>query len=197
MKSLFLLFLTLFTFNLTMAQTDTSELPYREIPPHAEEYTPETVIARMIDGLGFRYYWATEGLREEDLEYRPHETSRTAFETLDHIYGLSECVFYPAQQKGIPRGGERPEMTFEEMRKATLENLKVAADIFRSGEVKLEDCPIIFERPDRKSEFPFWNNINGPIADALWHTGQIVMLRRASGNPFNSKVSVFQGKVRE
>jgi len=90
-----------------------------------------------------------------------------------------------------------PEMTFAELRKATLENLKVAADIFRSGEVKLEDCPLIFERPDRKSEYPFWNNINGPIADALWHTGQIVMLRRASGNPFNSKVSVFSGKVRE
>ena len=47
------------------------------------------------------------------------------------------------------------------------------------------------------SEFPFWNLINGPIADAIWHTGQVVTLRRASGNPFNSQVSVLQGKLRE
>ena len=45
--------------------------------------------------------------------------------------------------------------------------------------------------------FPFWNIINGPISDALWHCGQVVMLRRASGNPFNSKVNVFSGKLRE
>ena len=44
---------------------------------------------------------------------------------------------------------------------------------------------------------PFWNIINGPISDALWHCGQVVMLRRASGNPFNSKVNVFSGKLRE
>lgn len=39
--------------------------------------------------------------------------------------------------------------------------------------------------------------LNGPIADALWHVGQVVSFRRSSGNPFNSKVSVFSGKVRE
>lgn len=49
----------------------------------------------------------------------------------------------------------------------------------------------------KRSEFPFWNMLNGPIADALWHVGQVVSFRRSSGNPFNSKVSVFSGKVRE
>ena len=43
--------------------------------------------------------------------------------------------------------------------------------------------------------FPFWNHLNGPIADALWHSGQIVSNRRASGNPLNSKVNVFIGKT--
>ena len=37
----------------------------------------------------------------------------------------------------------------------------------------------------------------GPIADALWHVGQVVTFRRSSGNPFNSKASVFTGKVRQ
>jgi hypothetical protein len=39
--------------------------------------------------------------------------------------------------------------------------------------------------------------VGEPISDALWHCGQVVSLRRASGNPFSSKVSVFTGKVRE
>ena len=42
-----------------------------------------------------------------------------------------------------------------------------------------------------------WNQINGPIADALWHCGQVVSFRRASGNPYNSKASLFTGKLRE
>jgi hypothetical protein len=44
-------------------------------------------------------------------------------------------------------------------------------------------------------EFPFWNQINGPISDALWHCGQVVMNRRASGNPLQLGVNVFVGKT--
>ena len=46
-------------------------------------------------------------------------------------------------------------------------------------------------------EFPFWNQLNGPIEDAVWHCGQIVAFRRASGNPISKKISVFTGKVNE
>ena len=79
-------------------------------------------------------------------------------------------------------------MTFEEKRKQTLLNFKAASEILQ----KTDDI----SNYDNQ-RFPFWNIINGPISDALWHCGQVVLLRRASGNPFNSKVSVFSGKVRE
>ncbi len=46
-------------------------------------------------------------------------------------------------------------------------------------------------------EYPFWNNINGPIADAIWHVGQVVSFRRSSGNPFPKGVSVLTGKKRD
>lgn len=173
------------------------ELPYAQIPEYPEEYTAETVAARMIDGLGFRYYWATEGLRPEDLTYKPSEEARTADETLDHLYGLSELIANASRQKANVRPSVTPEMTFEEKRAATLQNLKEASDLLKSGQLTLEDCKVVFERSSGSSEFPFWNNINGPIADAIWHCGQVVSFRRASGNPFNSKVSVFSGTVRE
>jgi hypothetical protein len=61
----------------------------------------------------------------------------------------------------------------------------------------LSSFKIIFQRTDNKSEYPFWNQINGPIEDAVWHSGQLAILRRASGNPINPKASVFSGKIKK
>ena len=176
-------------------QDQQGELPYYEIPENPESFTAGAMAARMVDGLGFRYYWATEGLREQDLSYKPSEGARTTSETIDHIYGLSKVIVNSAL-KQPNTGGEDPEMTFTEKRAKTLENLKTAADIFRDAD-DISQFTIIFDRGGQSSEFPFWNQINGPIADAIWHCGQVVSFRRASGNPFNSKASVFNGKVRQ
>ena len=181
----------------SMAQTNGSELPYRIIPDYPDSYTPETVAARMIDGLGFRYYWATEGLRQEDLEFRPTEEARSSFETLVHIYGLSRTIRLAVEQKINDGSNADTQEDYEGLRKATLENLWAASELLKSGKVKLEDCNMVFKRGERTSEYPFWNTINGPIADAIWHCGQVVSFRRSSGNPFNSKVSVLAGTVRE
>lgn len=172
-------------------------LPYYEIPANPETFTAETVAARMIDGLGFRYYWATEGLRPEDLAFQPNEGARTSGETIDHILGLTNVIINSVKQQPNGGGGGEAPTTFAGKRKKTLENLKEASDILKSGSGKLNEYPIIFQRGENKTEYPFWNQINGPIADALWHVGQVVTFRRSSGNPFNSKVSVLTGKVRE
>ena len=148
----------------------------------------------MIDGLGFRYYWATEGLRDEDLVFKPSEEGRTTAETIDHIYGLTKTIINSALKKpNVPT--EEAEMTFAEKRAKTLNLLKQAADIFRKSD-DLSEFTMIFVRGENTTEYPFWNQINGPISDALWHVGQVITHRRTSGNPFNSKVSVLQGKVR-
>lgn len=180
--------------SMSMNAQDNSQgqLPYYQIPDYPETFTAGTVAARMVDGLGFRYYWATEGLREEDLLYKPSPEGRTTEETIDHIYGLSKVIVNATLQKPNKRTDE-PEMSFEEKRKQTLINIKTAADILRSSP-DLSQFNIVFEREGGTREFPFWNNINGPIGDALWHCGQIVLLRRLSGNPFNSKANVLVGK---
>ena len=173
------------------AQTNLkTELPYREIPEPPGSYTAGSVTARMLDGLGFRYYWATDGLRDEDLVFRPNDMARSTAETIDHIYGLSQVIVNAALQKSNDNNNQGPEMSFKEKRKQTLQNIKTAADILR-GSVDVSQFKLIFGT----REFPFWNNINGPIEDAVWHCGQIVSFRRSSGNPYNSKASVFTGKV--
>ena len=174
-----------FMTSIGMAQ-DKEILPYYEIPEHADNYTAGSVASRMLDGLGFRYYWATEGLRVEDLAHKPSESGRTSAETIDHLLGLSNFIFNSISTE---KSSDITEvLTFIEKRKQTLLNIKKASEILRT----IDDISQF-----DNDRFPFWNIINGPISDALWHCGQVVMLRRASGNPFNSKVNVFSGKLRE
>ncbi|MEM1328536.1 MAG: hypothetical protein AAGI23_21450 [Bacteroidota bacterium] len=180
-----------------MAQTTTSDLPYHQIPETPESYTANAVAARMIDGLGFRYYWATEGLRDEDLSYQPGEHTRNIKETLNHIYDLCEMILNATKQVPNIRPRKDLIMGFEEQRAATLLMLKEASDLLREQDkVELSEAEIVFKRGDRESTFPFWNVLNGPLADAIWHVGQVVSFRRSSGNPTDGRVDVFSGKLR-
>lgn len=175
-----------------------AELPYDTIPAYADNYTAAGVAARMVDGLGFRYRWATENLRPQDLDYAPDTTARTSMETMDHLLGLSETIVNAVTKQPNIRPIDRPEYSWEEKRTVTLTNLKQASEIlWKSNDQDLKDYKIIFQRGDNVSEFPFWHQMNGPIADALWHCGQIVSMRRATGNPIDSRVNVFMGKLRE
>ncbi len=186
--------ITLLVMSIAYSQDDhRPELPYSTIPEPAAEYTAGTVISRMIDGLGFRYYWATQGLTPENLSYKPSADGRTLLETLNHLYGLSTVIYNSAIKKDNNRINplEIPS-SLEELRKETLNNLKKSSEIFLKSQ-NLGEHPIQFTTKKGTSEFPFWNQINGPIEDAVWHSGQIVLMRRAAGNPIDSKVNVFLG----
>ena len=162
------------------------ELPYYELEEPTENYTAGSVAARMIDALGFRYYWASEGLRDGDLNYKASESGRTSAETIEHILGLSQFILNSISKDSKKTVDKK--MLFEDQRKQTLFNLKKASDILRTSKDLSE-----FDTP----RLPFWNMINGPISDAIWHCGQLVILRRASGNPFNSKVGLLSGRIRD
>ena len=179
-----------------MTSQNTNELPYYEIPDAPESYTAGTVAARAIDGLGFRFYWASEGLTEKDLVYKPSEEARTTAETVEHIFGLSKVIVNTALKQPNDFTAPHTKKTHKEMREQTLRYLKKAADILRNHDA-LEENKMVFKSTNGTREYPFWNLINGPIADAIWHAGQLVSFRRASGNPFNSKASLLTGKVRD
>ena len=188
------------TFEKAPVATESStmeELPFREIPAAPAEYTACSVAARTIDGLGFRYYWATEGLTQVDLNYKFSESSRTVLETLEHLYNLSDFVLKTVKAKPIVRGSDGPEIDYNFLRSETLKKLYEASSLLRTKEgIKIDSMQIIFERNGKTSEFPVWHLLNGPLADALWHVGQVVSSRRASGNPLDPNVNVFMGKNR-
>lgn len=194
MRTLFYLVLILSTSG-TFAQNQ--PLPYHSIPQYPEDYTAGTVAARTLDGLGFRFYWATDGLRDEDLAYQPGEEARTTLQTIEHIYQMSFMILNVTTHT-VNAAGQAPQASFADMRKKTLENLQAASQrLLTLSDHEVSGLKVLFQRGDSTTELPFWNMLNGPIADCLWHTGQIVSFRRASGNPFNSNVNVFTGTVRK
>ncbi|SNR52757.1 hypothetical protein [Lutibacter flavus] len=198
MKQLTFLFISLILIVNIKAQENQKqdELPYYEVPEYTNEYSAGSVAARMVDGLGFRYRWATENLNEEDLNYKPNENSRSIEETIDHILGLSRVIVNSTLKLKTDFTKEQPTLSYAEKRKVTLENLKKASDILIRA-TDLESFKIEFVYDGGSAEYPFWNQINGPIADAIWHSGQIASFRRSSGNPISPKVQFLQGTIKE
>jgi len=186
-------FLLIYVFSLNVSSSAQSELLYKEIPSYPANYTQSTVISRMIDGLGYRYYWATENLRALDLDFKPDTLARSTFETMEHIYGLSFMILN-ASKNQVNYRRDPVQMTANDLRLATLYNLKSASAAMALVE-NLEELNILFEGSTGRKALPFWYVLNGPLADAIYHTGQMVSFRRTSGNPMNPKVNVFMGKT--
>lgn len=204
MKKIILLLLSApFLVSIAMCQNTMDEIDdskyYYQIPEVPNSYTAANVAARVVDGLGFRYFHATADLTEENLDFKPSEEARTMRETVDHILGLTRTTLNAVLKQPTDFTIEQPELNFEQKRLKTLENIRRTSEILKSSsDEDMESYIVIFLSGNgNRSEYPFWNQLNGPIADAIWHVGQVVTFRRSAGNPFNSNVSVLRGKVRD
>jgi hypothetical protein len=87
------------------------------------------------------------------------------------------------------------ELTFEGLRANTLKNIASAASILKESKEDLKDLNLVLG--GKKSSYDFWYLINGPLEDAVWHVGQVVSLRRSSGNPLSEGVNVLSGQKKD
>ena len=100
---------------------------------------------------------------------------RRVDETLNHINGLTKILINAVSEKVNDSGDDLANMTFENKRIATLKNIKDAGKILASStQDQVENYKIIFRREDSSTEYPFWNMLNGAMAEAIWHVGQFV-----------------------
>ena len=111
-------------------------------------------------------------------------------ELLIHLYNLAytaNSVFGGSIEK------KKKLETLEELRKETILLYADLGERLKSmDDAELENSN--FFRPKSGSEFPFWYLLNGPLADALTHIGQINTWRRIAGNPC-PKISPFTGEL--
>lgn len=169
--------------------------PYIEIPDYPKMFNVGTVLSRMIDGLGFRYHWATEGLSTENLEFKPEQSCRNTMETLNHIQNVLVMVNNIFSDTRFIMPEVDYALDFEELREKSLALISEISNNLKSKtDDDLQSMQIKFNVGGQDLDFPFWHVVNGPISDAIYHTGQIVALRRASENPIDTHVNPFMGK---
>jgi hypothetical protein len=168
----------------------TPSFDFRSLPPGPETVTGSAVLVRLVEGIGFRFTWATEGLREPDLAYRPTPQTMSIAELVGHVLELVAWV--AAAAGAIPAGPQKPEspLPFPEIRLQVMEVLA----LLRARFAEMSDGKIAaITIGSRAGPVPWPHIVNGPLADALTHIGQIAVLRRSSGNPV-PKANVFLGR---
>jgi len=178
------------------------ELPYAELPEYPPVMSASSVLSRMIDALAFRFRWATEGLTVTEFEFKAGEGIFSIREATGHILFLADRINRTVGGE-LPDGAQAimkvdgsnengpPPSDIQELRRLILAHLASASE--RASAMNAEDLSAgqIEIMPGRV--FPIWNMINGPLADALTHVGQINTWRRMAGNP-TPKANVFLGR---
>jgi len=161
--------------------------PYQTLPSPPDTISAAKVLARLVDGIGFRYQLATADFTQKEIDFCPIEGSRNMMELLAHIYGL---IIWTSTAFKLPY--TRKKLTeFDALRKETLDVCQLFSEFLQNlSTEEVAQASVYLKRMDQ--HFSFWYLINGPLADTLTHIGQINTWRRISGNPV-AQVSPFTG----
>jgi hypothetical protein len=146
-------------------------IPFISVDTYPQQITASSIIVRLLDGLGYRFRYATESLKEKDYNYNPGEGCNTIAFLIDHIWGLVNWVYL-----SVTGEKETKPQTTTDQRVHILVLISELKTLFEG----MEDSDL---QKIKIYDFPFWHIINGPLSDALTHTGQINLLRRLAGNP--------------
>ena len=137
-----------------------STLPFSSIGSYSDSFTSTTVLSRMIEGIGFRFYWATEGLRPIDLDFKPCKDGRSCYEAIEHISMLTDAICEAFAGRIYDFSNHRS--GFEDYREGALNNLNIIFNALQEN----PDFSNISVRLNYNSQdivTPFWNLINGPF----------------------------------
>jgi hypothetical protein len=160
--------------------------PYETFPSPPETVDGPGVLVRLVDSMGFRYRWATEGLANEAMTFRSTEGAMTLGEVLAHL-----CVLVRWTEGSVRSSlaGENagsymefvdvPE-AWDELRATPFGGWSAASALRERGAPLRCD-----DHPDHGPQ-PFWCMLNGPLADFLSHVGQVASWRRMAGDPVPS-----------
>jgi hypothetical protein len=154
---------------------------FYNIPDYPDYVSAGSILTRFFDGLGFRFYWATEGLSEPEYRFRPSEDCMSIGELIRHIWRLVNWINTSISDRSF----ERPDKTDE-----TIDQILEIVYHLREFSLDLSEKDLNETEIDNR---PFWHIINGPLSDALTHVGQINSFRRLAGRPVR-KAQVFTGK---
>jgi len=168
---------------------------YESITTYPDNFTTGTSLARIIDGLGFRYYWVSKDLTSEDLAYRPSAEARSSLETLSHLHYMVLFMENTVMGKVSTFPEPAVEMSYEELRSTTLGRIEnISNKLSNMDTESIAKLELKIKAGPNDMKVPFWHFLQGPIGDAYYHLGQIVSFRRTTANPIDPTVQPFMGK---
>ncbi len=169
-KKLVLVF-SLFMLSLLHSQNNTTQLPYSKKVKYNKK-SEGNVIAKMVDDLGYKYYSVTDSLLNEELNTNfysnklPRLLIEGAYQMSDNINNSTSDIVKQSELKN-------EEISFEDIRKNTLLNLKNASsNLINNKEALL---------------FLNWNDFIKSIAHVDAFCNQIILFREDIGNPSKLK----------
>lgn len=158
---------------------------YSKLPDAPGDAGGASVLNHVLDSLGFRFYWATEGLGDADLGFSPGEGAMTLGRQMAHVKRLLQWTDVALQSRS--EMVDEVETDFASMRDGVFEALDgLKARVADMGEEGLLGVEVF--------GFPFWNLVAGPVTDCIAHVGQINVYRRLLGKPA-PRINYFAGKV--
>ena len=158
-----------------------NELPFRQLDSYPAQICGTAVLARLLDSLGFRFRWATHDLSDSDYAFSPGQGCQSIGQLVGHIWGLVNWI-----STTVLGQEAKPPETPQEQRVHALQMLfHLREHVSTLDDSSLATITI--------RDYPFWHILNGPLADALTHVGQINVLRRLAGNP-TPRARVFTGE---
>jgi hypothetical protein len=132
------------------------------------------LLQHFLAALAYRTQKALRGAPDGFADFRAAPTARTPYELLWHMSSLMGYA------RTMLHGGE-----FEPPRLPTL------ADEVRRFHTLLGELRDDFANPALKAKISDEQFLQGPLADAMTHAGQLAMLRRLHGAPVASENFIF------
>ena len=153
-------------------QENTAQLPYNKKPTYPKKNTVRILMAKMLDELGYKYYWATDSLLNDEMS-NAFNSSNLPRLLLEGVYQMSENIINYSSANKMKPGLKLEEMSFEDFRKNTLLNLKEASNIL----IKNADT----------THFSNLNLFVKSIVISNSYCDQIISFRENIGKPFKLK----------
>src|SRR5215510_7480624 len=132
--------------------------------------TDREFLRHNVATLAYRAAKAVRGAPATFAGFRPGDTSRTPVEVLAHMGDLMDWALSMAN--GTPRWNNSTPLAWDAECARFFAAVKAFDDTLASGEPLHYDLTRLFQ---------------GPVADALTHTGQLTMMRRLTGTPMKGE----------
>jgi hypothetical protein len=142
------------------------------------------MLRHALAAIAYRGSKSMRGATEEFARFRATESCRTPAELLAHLGDLMDWSLSQAQ--GAPKWQPAPVLPWDEGKARFFASLKSLDDFLAT------DAPL---------EFSAEKLLQGPVADALTHVGQLALLRRIAGAPVKAEnyvaADIVTGRVGE